>query len=164
MPPKDGREYQRRYRQAHPELYRESQRRYRDKNRAKLKEDARRRYEAKRAQMAKRRRRQRLIEKYGLSVHGYERILQAQGGKCAVGACTRAASVVDHHHGSGIVRALLCNQCNVALGMLNEDAGLMESLAAYARQHACEPVAREGPAGQLDEDAERCASQSLLFG
>lgn len=75
----------------------------------------------------------RLLAKYGLTPEGYERILAAQGGKCAI--CRRLPKPgknfnVDHDHKTDAVRGLLCFFCNrILLGRRREDAGL--HLAAY---------------------------------
>jgi len=42
---------------------------------------------------------------------------------------------IDHDHETGKVRGLLCNSCNVALGMLNEDPARLHALLAYIERH-----------------------------
>jgi len=39
--------------------------------------------------------------------------------------------VVDHDHSTGRVRKLLCNACNLAIGMVQEDPARLRALAAY---------------------------------
>ncbi|MCU1617755.1 MAG: hypothetical protein JWO98_5295 [Frankiales bacterium] len=57
-----------------------------------------------------------MIEKvYGLTPEGYDELLALQGGRCAIcrnrpGKKKRFA--VDHDHGTGAVRGLLCSNCN----------------------------------------------------
>lgn len=41
--------------------------------------------------------------------------------------------VVDHDHETGKVRGLLCHNCNRALGLLHDDAGLMLKAAEYVK-------------------------------
>ena len=69
-------------------------------------------------------RRAHLRYRYGMDVEHYERMLDSQGGVCAI--CerpptdenTRGRGVlfVDHDHDSDRVRALLCNDCNLIIG------------------------------------------------
>jgi hypothetical protein len=40
---------------------------------------------------------------------------------------------VDHNHTTGKIRGILCNQCNLAIGMLKEDVGLLERAASYIK-------------------------------
>ena len=68
--------------------------------------------------------------KYGITVEELSRLEQKQGGMCAI--CGRkSALVVDHDHKTGVVRGLLCNECNMALGLLGDDAWTLHSAADY---------------------------------
>lgn len=79
-----------------------------------------------------------LRRKYGLSPQDYTKLLEAQGGKCAI--CGRADPgrgkewPVDHDHNTGAVRGLLCWKCNSALGMLRDSPELCEAAARYLRR------------------------------
>jgi hypothetical protein len=72
---------------------------------------------------------------YGLREGEYEALRAAQGGKCAIcGWLTgRRARVVDHDHGSGEVRGLLCNLCNRVIGFYRDRIRLFECFAEYLR-------------------------------
>lgn len=54
---------------------------------------------------------------YNITEEEYDRLLVAQGGGCAV--CARPGGTrrlhVDHDHSNGLVRGLLCFQCNALL-------------------------------------------------
>lgn len=55
------------------------------------------------------------IEKtYGITGADYEKLLEAQGGKCAICRARPRSKrlAVDHDHKSGAVRGLLCSRCN----------------------------------------------------
>lgn len=71
---------------------------------------------------------------YGLDDEGHSRLLELQGGRCAV--CrkrqTMQAMAVDHDHQSGAVRGLLCLGCNKGiLGSGFDSARLLFAAAAY---------------------------------
>lgn len=75
--------------------------------------------------------------RYGMDLADYENLLQRQGGACAV--CRKVPSerlVVDHDHESGVVRGLLCQNCNRALGLLQEDAGTVRAATYYLMRTA----------------------------
>lgn len=51
---------------------------------------------------------------YGLTADDYERLLRAQGGRCAICRARPKSKrlAVDHDHKTGAVRGLLCSRCN----------------------------------------------------
>ncbi|MGW1673274.1 endonuclease VII domain-containing protein [Streptomyces sp. NPDC002324] len=58
----------------------------------------------------------RLQATYGLSAEDYQRLFEAQGGKCAICLETRKTNLaVDHCHKTEAVRGLLCARCNSQL-------------------------------------------------
>lgn len=76
--------------------------------------------------------------RYELKPGQYEQMLIAQSGRCA--ACSDPMSgakdpAVDHNHETGEIRALLCNLCNVAEGMLLGDPSRAFALAIYMERH-----------------------------
>lgn len=76
---------------------------------------------------------------YGISEEDYQRMVEAQGGLCAIcnrpermkfkGALKRLA--VDHCHMTGDVRGLLCHACNCAIGKLGDAPDLLRAAANY---------------------------------
>jgi hypothetical protein len=80
-----------------------------------------------------------LKNEYGVSLEWYEETLEQQGGGCAT--CggppggSRVFFCVDHNHKTGRVRGLLCKDCNLALGIVEEDPIVLELLAQYIRDH-----------------------------
>lgn len=82
------------------------------------------------------------IKKYGMTKEQWELLFEQQNGKCSIcsvlfsGSTRRPA--VDHDHNTGAVRALLCSKCNTALGLLNEDISIMQSMINYVERFRCD--------------------------
>lgn len=66
-----------------------------------------------------------LKKKYGISADEYQQMFEEQHGRCAI--CGKhqsefyVALCVDHNHETGKIRGLLCNRCNQAIGLLDDD-------------------------------------------
>jgi hypothetical protein len=76
-----------------------------------------------------------LEKTYGITERDYNRMHEAQDGRCAI--CRRAKKLhVDHHHGSGKVRGLLCNTCNMGLGSFQDDVSLLAVASTYLQENA----------------------------
>jgi hypothetical protein len=86
------------------------------------------------------------LRRYGLTPEDYDRMLQEQGGTCAIcqlperyidartGETRRLA--VDHCHITGKVRGLLCGRCNRSIGQFADDHERLLRAAAYLREAA----------------------------
>lgn len=82
---------------------------------------------------------------FGITPEQYDQLLEGQNHSCAV--CHRHASefkkrfAVDHAHTrskyveAGMIRGLLCFNCNHLMIGRNTDADLFEAAAAYLKQH-----------------------------
>ena len=74
-----------------------------------------------------------LTKQYGLTLSDYRAMLQLQEHKCAI--CERSikegTAYVDHDHGTGKIRGILCNHCNLAIGHLQESLKIAESVVFY---------------------------------
>jgi Recombination endonuclease VII len=70
---------------------------------------------------------------YGISQADYDALLAKQGGRCAI--CRKLPKnerlCVDHCHLTGMIRGLLCRQCNFGLGSLGEDQRALVAALAY---------------------------------
>jgi len=69
-----------------------------------------------------------LRRKYGIDIADYERMMDEQGGVCAI--CGEPCRVkprlsVDHCHDTNKVRGLLCDDCNNGIGRLRHDPKLL---------------------------------------
>lgn len=75
-----------------------------------------------------------LTRRYGLTAAEADLMLATQQGVCAI--CRAApAKHVDHDHGTGAVRALLCFNCNGGLGQFRDDPWLLRMAAFYVEHH-----------------------------
>ena len=71
--------------------------------------------------------------RYGITKEQYEKLLEEQGGRCAI--CKRFRKlVVDHDHKTKQVRGLLCSGCNILLGHLGDDSSLLENGIKYLKR------------------------------
>jgi len=88
-----------------------------------------------------------LRRKYGITQEQYQALFDAQGGRCAI--CRKTQSFVrgkhrtttrlsvDHHHStSRKIRGLLCNNCNRAIGLFEDDAQLLKAALDYLLKHS----------------------------
>lgn len=81
-----------------------------------------------------------LARTFGITLDDYEVLFDAQGGVCAICRLPErkrhqsgrvSALAVDHDHETGVVRGLLCNTCNRAIGLMSDDPALLSAAAAY---------------------------------
>jgi hypothetical protein len=89
-----------------------------------------------------------LKRRYGIEFRQLQRLLASQDSKCAIcrlpwPQCKPAKAKrdgetiflhhlrVDHDHRSGVVRGLLCDACNTALGLLEERPARFRDAAKY---------------------------------
>ena len=71
------------------------------------------------------------LRKFDLSTEQYDLMVAQQNGKCATCRRIPLRLCVDHCHATGVVRGLLCPECNSALGLLQEDQSRIRALADY---------------------------------
>ncbi len=85
----------------------------------------------------------RLRRSFGITVERYEGMLEAQGGCCAIcgpppheanGHHHKHRLHIDHDHETGIVRGLLCNNCNAGLGYFRDNADSLMRAIDYISQ------------------------------
>jgi len=79
------------------------------------------------------------IKNYGVSLGEVEEMFLEQGGKCAI--CKqegfkmrdvhKSSLNLDHCHDTGLVRGLLCHNCNRALGLLKDDKNILSNAIEY---------------------------------
>ena len=76
--------------------------------------------------------------KYGIGVAEYDRMLQAQGGCCAICRVPAEGSPlhVDHDHVTGRVRELLCLKCNALLGQAGDQISILRLAIQYLERNS----------------------------
>jgi hypothetical protein len=87
-------------------------------------------------------RKQAWFRRYGLTEVDYLKMLEAQGNACNICAVKVKEGEflhVDHDHGDGRVRSLLCKNCNTALGNIRDDPARAARLAEYLAAHQPSP-------------------------
>ena len=81
---------------------------------------------------------------YGLSWKEYVFLYESNDGMCHI--CGEPLALyknendveiahVDHDHDSGVVRGLLCTQCNLMLGCARESIGVLCEAISYLNRH-----------------------------
>lgn len=89
-------------------------------------------------------RKARAMKRYSLTAEEFDRLITP--GACTV--CGRADAGwarsktlhIDHGHGNGRVRGLLCVDCNLGLSRFKDDPVLLERAAAYLRDQITQPA------------------------
>jgi hypothetical protein len=79
-----------------------------------------------------------MMKNYGLDFKDYQKMLEAQGHKCAICGSpppnnrkTRLA--IDHCHKTGKVRGLLCDRCNRSIGLLKDNVSILQKAIEYLK-------------------------------
>ena len=85
------------------------------------------------------------LDQYGLTLDSYHALAEKQNFLCAV--CGESPKprkkksaefddfVIDHDHTTGELRGLLCNTCNIGIGMLQDSPTVALSAAVYLEHH-----------------------------
>jgi hypothetical protein len=83
-----------------------------------------------------------------MTVLQLEQMVIAQDNRCAI--CknvfkNRKDTQIDHNHTTGKVRALLCIKCNMALGLLEENIIILDSMNLYLKKWSINPIESDSP-------------------
>lgn len=87
------------------------------------------------------------LNKYGITPEEFLALLDRQDGRCRIcdneiapeehgqgRGCRAGAAVVDHDHYTGLVRGLLCGNCNLLLGYARDEIALLERAIQYLKE------------------------------
>lgn len=91
-----------------------------------------------------RNRRRRNLSKYGMTMEQFEVLNLSQNGLCAI--CgeppykdqedpRKKRLSVDHNHETGLVRGLLCDSCNIGIGMFRDSPERLQSAIDYLKAY-----------------------------
>lgn len=80
-----------------------------------------------------------IASKYGMSPETLKKFKKDRNNQCEV-CGSKKSIVVDHNHETGVVRGLLCNNCNAALGFVEEDTYRLANLADYLHRKEGKPA------------------------
>lgn len=80
-----------------------------------------------------------LRKNYNITLEFYQELFNSQQGKCkicgsegfAVATNQRQLVVIDHCHKSGVVRGLLCHNCNRGLGLFKDNVDNLKNAIWY---------------------------------
>ena len=84
-----------------------------------------------------------LQRNYGITLADFNRMVLSQGSKCACCGTDKPGGkhnqwCVDHDHVTGVDRELLCKDCNIVLGLVEDSPEHLHRLLAYIAKHTDE--------------------------
>lgn len=143
-----------RFRKEHPEYIKEYRKKYHLKNKEKLNAKSRkyqqdnklrlnalkRVYNKKNYQRFKKRYwNNKLKFNYGITLEQYNQIFEQQQGRCAICGIEQIKTMkrfaVDHNHITNKVRGLLCNRCNLAIGLFEDSIVGLNKAVEYLKKY-----------------------------
>lgn len=75
---------------------------------------------------------------YGLAPGEFQKMLAGQNHQCAIcrtdSPAPRSNFAVDHDHETGIVRGLLCTNCNIGIGNLKHSETILLAAVSYLKK------------------------------
>jgi hypothetical protein len=127
---------------AHRESKRQAAARWYARNTTRIKQAKRAYYDANKNQW----RNSAFRRKYGITLADYEKLLAAQQNRCAICSTLTPGGRgehfhVDHDHATGVVRGLLCHNCNLGVGSFKDQPERLEAAATYLRTRGSARVA-----------------------
>lgn len=80
----------------------------------------------------------RLKYNYDITLEQYDAMFEAQDGNCIICGLPQLMKrlAVDHNHQTGEIRGLLCTNCNLLLGRIENNLGLVNKIMEYLRKFA----------------------------
>ena len=81
-----------------------------------------------------------LKHKYGLTLEDFDNMLKQQNNSCAICGTTNPKTyynkylLIDHCHKTDKIRGLLCNNCNILLGKVQDNISILEKAITYLKK------------------------------
>ena len=80
-----------------------------------------------------------LLDRYGITLEQKREMIRMQGCKCAICPVKLSDKVlskshVDHCHETGVIRGVLCNNCNRGIGHLMHDSQILLNASRYVER------------------------------
>lgn len=72
--------------------------------------------------------------RYGLSKDQYLSLVELADGKCSICKKSDTSLVIDHCHSTKVVRGLICQSCNKALGLFEDNVEFLENAISYLKK------------------------------
>lgn len=91
-----------------------------------------------------------LSRRYGITAEEADHLLKLQRGRCAICGVERATHV-DHDHATGVVRQLLCFNCNGGLGQFRDDPAVLRAAADYVERHRARQAGENAPSAPANK-------------
>lgn len=80
-----------------------------------------------------------LKRKYGITLKEHQKMYDEQNGVCAIcgseGDGKWKKLCVDHNHKTGKVRKLLCRNCNMVLGQVDDSVQTLQTMIQYLQKY-----------------------------
>lgn len=92
-------------------------------------------YENNKTVMKEKFRKSSYFSRYNTTIEYYNQLLKKQNNSCAIchtkKCTTNKRFAIDHNHKTGVIRGLLCSECNTGLGKFKDDPNLLVNAIAY---------------------------------
>jgi hypothetical protein len=76
---------------------------------------------------------------FNITLEEYNKMFEDQDGCCAICGIhqkdLKRTLFVDHNHETGKIRGLLCGTCNMAIGFLKDDTGVLQNAIDYLNKN-----------------------------
>lgn len=132
------------YRKTHREMYRKAAKKWAAKNMKKRTIYGKQYRDVHRKEEIKREKNNKLKLRYGITLAQYNSLFKEQKGCCAICGThqdnLKRGLAVDHNHNTGMIRALLCSNCNLLVGNSGEDIGILNNVIKYLKNHSNDTV------------------------